>query len=159
MRMAGVGLLLAAMVHWLPAPGAYGMQLALVGERPERVLACLPIAAEQPFHLEFVNSIYLTRVRESFTGDPEKGISLIGVESPSYGVFEYYGLVRDASGKSSVRRHIGELRLRSHDYGSHVLIVGERHVHLHQFVGGGRSLILRVVDEAHCRPAQTNRSR
>jgi len=144
---------LAAMLVWLFAarPLWAGACVALVGEEPERVLFSLPFEAGATFQLEFVNSIYLARVRESFTVNPEGGISLIRVESPSYGVFEYYDLMPDQPGVAHLNRRIGEIRLLSHSYENHLLIMGDKQIHLREFVGNGKPLIIRIMTGERCR--------
>jgi hypothetical protein len=128
------------------------MCLALVGKEPERVLAFLPATVGTTFHVEFINSIYLAKVRESFVCNAEHGISLIAVESPSYGVFEYYGLIPDRAGIAFLSRPVGELRLRSHNYENHLLIAGDKHIHLRKVVGNGDLLIIRVLTGERCKP-------
>ncbi|MDD5169655.1 MAG: hypothetical protein PHN75_12615, partial [Syntrophales bacterium] len=103
--------LLAAAIWIAASPPAWSaMQLAIIGGEPERELVCLPVEPGTTFHLEFINSIYLAKVRESFEFSPKDGISLVSVESPSFGVFEYYGIEReDGPGKSLINRHVGEM--------------------------------------------------
>lgn len=128
------------------------MHLALMAEEPVHALTCLPAAPGMTVHLEFVNSIYRARVRETFTLHPRDGLVLVQVESPSAGVFEYYGFQTDGSGKASVHRVMNEIRLRSHDYANHLLIVGDREIHLRGLVENGKSLIIRVGNGKKCPP-------
>ncbi len=145
---------LLAVLAWLFSvrPAWPGACVALAAEEPERVLYSLPIEAGATFHLEFLNSIYLARVRESFTFNPEGGISLIRVESPSYGVFEYYALTPDKPGIANLFRPIGEIRLLSHNYENHMLIIGDKQIHLREFAGNGKPLIIRIVTGDRCKP-------
>jgi hypothetical protein len=141
------------MLWFMIAPSAWpAMHLALVGEDPERVLACLPVKAGEALHLEFINSIYLAIVRESFTCNSEGVISLTRVESPSYGVFEYYGLTPDKPGSANLSRSVGEIRLMSHNYENHLLIMRDKQIHLREFAGNGKPLILRIVTGERCIP-------
>ena len=136
--LAVVAWVLMAQAAW---PGTY---LALSGGEPERVLACLPLEAGTQFHLEFVNSIYLAPVRETFVYVPAEGICLVKVESPSAGVFEYYGLEPDGSGIARLHRPVGEIRLRSHDYENHRLTAGEKSIRLKGLVPDGEPLRVSV---------------
>ena len=149
--------ILTAVLFWamFAAPAWPAMHLALIGGEPERVLACLPADPGTTVHLEFINSIYQARVRESFAVHPAQGLVLIRVESPSAGVFEYYGLMTDGSGEAAMHRVIGEIRLLSHDYRNHQLIVGTRKTLLRRFVENGKPLRIRVMTENGCHPNQT----
>jgi hypothetical protein len=128
------------------------MHLALIGGEPERVLACIPADSGKTMHLEFINSIYQAKVRESFELHPTEGLILISVESPSPGVFEYYGMMTDGSGKAALRRPVGAIRLRSHDYRNHRLIVGAQEIPLRPFIENGRPLMIRVMTGNGCLP-------
>jgi hypothetical protein len=147
-------IILAAVTVWALTvlPARSEMCLALVGKEPERVLALLPAAVGTTFQLEFINSIYLAKVRESFVCTAENGISLTTVESPSYGVFEYYGLVPDRAGIAYLSRSVGEIRLRSHNYENHLLIAGDKQIHLREIVDNGEFLIIRVLTGERCKP-------
>lgn len=122
--------------------------LALFAGEPLRRAACLPVRAGERFQLEFINSIYGAPVREVFVYEPGPGIVLVRVESPSPGVFEYYGLTPEAggngSGSASLRRVIGEIRLRSHDYGHHLVRLGKRSIRLKGLVADGAAAVIRV---------------
>jgi len=118
--------------------------LMLSGGEPEKVLACLPLENGAPFYLEFINSIYLAPVRETFVFEPSEGICLVKVESPSAGVFEYYGLTPDQTGLALLHRPVGEFTLRSHDYEHHQLIVGEKTLRLKGLVPDGEPLSVKV---------------
>ena len=146
--------ILLGMTIWALAvlPAWAGMHLALASVEPERILLTRPIETDAIFHLEFINSIYLARVRESFKVSPEGGISLILVESPSHGVFEYYDLIPQATGQARLNRPIGEIRLKSHDYEHHLLIMGNEYIHLKDFATNGKPLIIRILTEKHCQP-------
>ena len=147
----GLWLILAAwpVTGWAAGPDAW---LVLSGEEPERVLACLPLPAGTPFYLEFVNSIYLAPVRETFVYQPGEGLFVIQVDSPSAAVFEYYGLTPEQTGTARLRRHLGEIRLRSMDYGNHRLTVGDKGLALKGVVADGQMLIIRVQPGASGEP-------
>jgi hypothetical protein len=137
------------MTAWPGGPSAW---LVFSSDEPERILACLPLEAGAPFYLEFVNSLYLAPVRETFVYQPAEGLFLIKVESPSPAVFEYYGLIPEKSGPALLRRRLDEIRLLSHDYKNHHLTVGDVSLHLKGFVADGRPLIIRVRTGGGCRP-------
>jgi hypothetical protein len=118
--------------------------LTLTGGEPEEVLACLPLEKGDLFCLEFINSIYLAPVRETFVFDRSEGIFLVKVESPSPGVFEYYGLTPDQPGLALLHRPVGEFTLRSHDYEHHRLIVGEKTLRLKGLIADGEPLSVKV---------------
>lgn len=148
MRFFGLKILPAMLIWVLTAQAAWpAMQLALIGPDANRTLVRLPVEAGMVFHLEFINSIYQTRVRESFVCHAVRGISLVSVESASPHVFEYYGLEPEKSGKAFLSRNIGEIRLLSHDYQNHLLIVGDRTLYLREYVPNGKPLIIRMVAE------------
>ena len=145
MRTLHVGLWMALVAWpstgWAAGPDAW---LVLSGDEPERVLACLPLGAGAPFYLEFVNSLYLVPVRESFVYQAGEGLFVIRVESPSVAVFEYYGLIPEKPGTARLRRSLAEIRLRSMDYRNHRLTVGDKRLALKGVVADGQMLIIRV---------------
>jgi hypothetical protein len=145
MRTVYIGLCLALAV-WPLTGRAAGPEawLVLSGEEPERVLVCLPLPAGIPFHLEFINSIYLAPVRETFVYQAGEGLFVIQVESPSAAVFEYYGLTPEKPGTARLRRRLGEIRLRSMDYRNHRLTVGDSKLALKGIVADGHLLVIRV---------------
>ena len=149
MRTVPIGLCLALvawpLTGWAAGPAAW---LVLSGDEPERVLACLPLEAGTPFDLEFVNSIYLAPVRETFVYQVREGLFVIRVESPSAAVFEYYGLTPEKPGTARLRRRLGEIRLRSMDYRNHRLTVGDKSLALKGIVHDGEMLIIRVQPDA-----------
>lgn len=124
--------------------------IVLCGLNPERAVACLDLEPGAPFHLDFINSIYRVPVREIFTFEPGKGVFLISVESPSAAVFEYYELVPPASGKLSLRRGVGDIRVLSSDYKDHRLTAGDRTLRLKGLVPDGEPLLVRVR-EGRCK--------
>jgi hypothetical protein len=124
--------------------------LEISGEEPERVLTRLLIEPGVPFSLEFINSIYLTPVRETLVYEPPGGISIVMVESPSDGVFEYYGLEPDGTGKALMHRQVGDFKLRSHDYTNHRLTVAGQAIHLKGLVPNGEPISVRVQVGAEC---------
>lgn len=153
MRTLGVGLWLVLIALTLiPQTAGSTACLVLSGNEPERVLARLPIEENVPFCLEFVNSIYLASVRETFVYQLVEGFFLVKVESPSAGVFEYYGLMPDGSGSVIMRRRLGDLRLLSHDYQHHRLMIGDRTFPLKGLVADGQPLTVRVRTGRECEP-------
>jgi hypothetical protein len=147
------GLLVASAIWVLgTGTGNAAMCLVVLAESPEREVAALPLGRETAIHLDFINSIYLAPVRETFVYDPAEGLCLTQIETPSAGVFEYYGLVPDPSGRIRMQRRLGPIRLLSHDYQNHWLTVGERRLHLKGLVEDGRPLVLTVRTEGECGP-------
>ena len=135
------------------AAGTSQKQLAVLGGEPEKVRACLPLKEGEPFYLEFVNSIYLAPVRESLVYTDAEGMFVVRVESPSAGVFEYYGLETDGTGSAALRRRIGEIRLRSFSYEHHRLTAGGKTLHLREVAVGGEPLVIRVrASDRDCEP-------
>lgn len=133
--------------------GCAGKQVACLevfGEGPETVLARLPTEPGAPFTLEFINSIYLAPVRETLVFDPSEGASIILVESPSDGVFEYYGLEPDGTGRIRMNRRVGEIKLRSHDYGNHRITVGGQVIRLNGIVPNGEPIFVRIKVREEC---------
>ena len=143
-RTLRIAIFLAAAALILTAAAWQGTYLTVSGGAPERVLGCLPLEKGVPFHLEFINSIYLAPVRETFVYEPSEGICLVEVESPSAGVFEYYRLIPDRPGTALLHRPVGEFRLRSNDYEHHRLTVGEKSLRLKGLVPDGEPLIVKV---------------
>jgi hypothetical protein len=129
-----------------------GPCLVLSGEDPVRLLMSLPVEEGGVFSLEFVNSIYLAPVRETFVYESKSGISVIRVESPHAGVFEYYGILPDGPDFAVLRRNVAEIRIRSHDYGHHRLTLGDRSLRFKGLVADGESLIIRVLRDGSCGP-------
>jgi hypothetical protein len=117
---------------------------------PERPLACLPLEQGSRFYLDFINSIYLAPVRETFVYEPPEGVCVVMVESSSVGVFEYYGLMPDKPGVAHLRRPVGEMRIRSHDYKNHRLTVGETTIYFKGLIKDGEALTIKVGTEALC---------
>jgi hypothetical protein len=124
--------------------------LELSGGKPEKVMARLPLEPNKTFSLEFVNSIYLAPVRETLVYEPSEGISIVMVESPSDGVFEYYGLDPNGTGKALMRRRVGDIKLRSHDYTNHRLTVAGHAIQLKGLVPDGEPILVRVRVGADC---------
>jgi hypothetical protein len=126
------------------------VQVAIWAGEPERPLVCLPLEQGQRFCLDFVNSIYLAPVRETFVYEPPEGVYIVMVESPSAGVFEYYGLIPDKPGAAHLRRPVGEMRIRSHDYKNHRLTVGETSIRFKGLIKDGEALTIKVGTGALC---------
>jgi hypothetical protein len=133
----------------LPIPAA-AICITVEAEEPDRVVASLPLEAGEVFHLQFINSIYLEPVKETYQYTPPEGITAILVESPSAGVFEYYGLVPDGSGVSRVNTRAKEIRVRSHDYRNHRLSTKTRGLSLKGLVPDGEPLIIRIREGERC---------
>lgn len=151
MRSICIGMYLVLATWMLSSQAAWpATQLVISGGEPERTLLCLPLEAGTSFHLEFINSIYLAPVRETLIYEPAEGISIIRVESPSAGVFEYYGLTPDGSGTAIMRRSVGEIRIRSHDYENHRLTVGDKSVRFKGLVADGESVTIKVLTGNNC---------
>jgi hypothetical protein len=130
--------------------------LVVSGEEPRRELVCLPIEPGMSFSLEFINSIYLAPVRETFIYDPKEGMILISVESPSAGVFEYYRLSPEQPGKASVRRSTREIPVRSYSYENHRLTVGERRLSFNEIASSGELLRIWVRTGGSCEAKTTS---
>lgn len=124
--------------------------LEICGQESEKPLIRLPLKPGVPFSLEFINSIYLAPVRETLLYDPSEGVSVVMVESPSDGVFEYYGLESDGTGTALMHRRVGDLKLRSHDYENHRIRIGDQTIHLKGVVPNGETLMLRVRSDEKC---------
>ncbi len=137
---------LMAGIAW---PATY---LAISGGEPGQMLACLPVEPGTPFCLEFINSIYAAPVRETFVYEAGQGIFIIKVESPSAGVFEYYGLEPDGSGVATLRRPIGDIIIRSHDYEHHRLMAGDKVLRFKGLIPDGERLVISVRTGENCKP-------
>jgi hypothetical protein len=124
--------------------------LEVSGEKPETLLARLPVEPGVPFTLEFINSIYLAPVRETLVYEPSEGIFIVMVESPSDGVFEYYGIEPDGSGKAIMHRKVGDIKLRSHDYANHYITSGGRALKLKGLVPDGEPVMVKVQVRSGC---------
>ena len=127
-----------------------GVCIDFLGEGSDRVLERLSLRPGETFTLEFINSIYLAPVRETLVYEPSEGISIVMVESPSGGVFEYYGLEPDGTGKVLMNRRVGGIKLRSHDYAHHRVIVGGKTLYLNGFVPNGEPIIVKVHVSPEC---------
>lgn len=119
-----------------------------------KALVRLPVEDGAVVHLDFINSIYLAPVKETFLYEPGKGLFIIGVASPSAGVFEYYRLEPDSPDSARLYRHVGAIRLRSHDYENHTLTVGANVIRLKGLVPDGDPLTITVKDDGVCKPGQ-----
>jgi hypothetical protein len=142
-----------AMLAWTGltlAAGTPQRQLVVLGAETKEVRACLPLQEGETFYLEFVNSVYLAPVRESLVYSGGEGIYAVGVESPSAGVFEYYGIEPDGSGRASLHRKVGEIKLRSMSYENHRLSAGGRILRLKDIAAPGEPLVVEVR-EGICR--------
>jgi hypothetical protein len=137
-----------------PVNAAAGMDIwiVLATERPEKTIACVPLQAGEPFHLDYINSIYQEPVRESFVYEEGEGLFIIQVETPSVGVFEYLGLIPEEPGKARLRLKLEEIRLLSSDYRTHRLRVSGLNLRLRGFGRDGLPLILRVLTDRRSCP-------
>ncbi len=124
--------------------------LELSSQEPARILTRLPVKTGTPFVFEFVNSIYRSPVRETLVYNPAEGISIVMVESPCDGVFEYYGLEPDGTGRAVLNRRVGDIRIRSHDYKNHRIRAGGKTLHLEGLVANGEPLILKMRGGREC---------
>lgn len=142
-------LLLAGPMTAAAGPDAW---LVLTTDGSEKVVACLPLQAGVPFHLNYINSIYLQSVRESFVYEQGEGLFIIQAETPSVGVFEYLGLIPDEPGKARLRRKLGDIRLLSSDYQTHRLTVSGTGLRLKGLGFDGLPLILKVLTDRRSCP-------
>lgn len=149
-RAFGAGLLLILTVSAAVArSGVPEIQLVLSVKEPDRILACLPLEHGVEFSLEFINSIYLAPVKETFIYTQSEGVVLIRVESPSAGVFEYYGLTPDKPGAANLHRIIENIVIRSHDYQHHRLTVKGRGLSFKGLVPDGEAINVSVQTGKH----------
>jgi len=146
-----IGLAWMVFASSIQVAGAF-TSLTVWGGNPQQLLSCLSIEEGAPFTLEFINSIYLAPVRETFVYRAGEGISLIKVESPSAGVFEYYGLEPDGSGRALLSRSFKDIRIRSHDYENHRLIVSDRPLYFKGLIDDGEAVIIKVWTGERCPP-------
>jgi hypothetical protein len=137
-----------------PATAAAGPEawLVLFADGSGKPVVCLPLQSGETFHLDYINSIYLQPVRESYVYERGEGFFIIQVETPSVGVFEYLGLIPDEPGKARLRRKLGDIRLLSSDYRTHRLTVGGTDVRLKGLGPDGLPLILRVLNDRRLCP-------
>ncbi len=138
------------LMAWALTARATAAWIVLSSDRPERVVACLPLQPGVPFHLEFINSIYRAPVRETFVYEPGEGLFVIRIESPSAGVFEYYGLIPEKSGVSRMKRKLDEIRILTSDYENHRLTVGKTTLRLKGLVADGEPIVLRIKEGKGC---------
>jgi hypothetical protein len=145
-----LSLLVLAMTWTIgPTPNATAAAIVFYNEAG-RDISCLPFEPGVPIHLYFINSIYQAPVRETFTYEPGHGLILNQVESPSAGVFEYYGLEHNSSGVAQIRRKVGEIRILSSDYENHAITVGQRSIRLKGLVSDGEPVLLKVEEGMRC---------
>jgi hypothetical protein len=152
-RFVRIGLsLLLLLAGPVKASGGPDAWLALAIDGSEKAVACLPLQAGVPFYLDYINSLYLQPVRESFVYERGEGLFIIQVETPSVGVFEYLGLIPDEPGRVRMRRKLGEIRLLSSDYRNHQLTMSEMDFPLKGLGPDGRPMILKVVTDRRSCP-------
>lgn len=142
------------LLGWILTAQTTGLAACLVvsGDEPARVLISVHLEPETPFSLESIHSIDLAPVRETFVYESAEGLLIIKVESPSAGVFEYYGLMPGRSGTAEIRRRLGDIRLLSHDYQNHRLTVGNKTFHFKGLVADGQPLLIGVRGDRWCEP-------
>ncbi|MCX8023245.1 MAG: hypothetical protein N2745_10790 [Syntrophorhabdaceae bacterium] len=128
--------------------GLVSAEVLLLLDETKEVLFCRPIKEGDIIIFDFVNSIYKASVKETMLFDSVEGLILIDVESPSYGVYEYYGLITEGKNKGGFRRKIGSLRIRSNNYQHHRLSVNGMTIDLKDLASGGMALIL-TIDKNH----------
>ena len=130
-----------------------GTNLVVLNGESGHPLACMPVEAGMPFYFDFINSIYLAPVRETLVYTEGEGVSVIRVESPSAGVFEYYGLEPDRTGIALMHRLVGKIRVRSFSYENHRLTVGGKILRIKEIAEGGQPLLIEVRDRGEgCGP-------
>lgn len=155
MKTVRIGILLIVMSLLIPAiviaEEAKTCLVILDGDS-DCILILIPLEADVPFHFDFINSIYLAPVRETFKYTETEGIVLVKVESASAGVFEYYGLPTDGTNAASLNRVIGDIRLRSFNYENHRLTAGGESVRFRDFASDGHPLIIMVRHGNGCKP-------
>lgn len=135
------------------AGAATGTSLVVLNGESGKPLACMPIEAGVPFYFDFVNSIYLAPVRETLVYRETEGVSVIRVESPSAGVFEYYGLEPDSTGVAVMHRSVGNIRVRSSSYENHRLTVGGKVLRIKEIAEGGQPILIEVRERSGgCNP-------
>jgi hypothetical protein len=144
-----LGIVICSQTAMVARPVVY---LAVLSGDSKRVSACLPLEVGMPFYFEFINSIYLAPVRETLVYTESQGVSVVMVESPSAGVFEYYGLQPDGSGSVVLHRRVGDIRIRSHNYENHKLTVGEKTIYFKEFAENGQLVIIKVSKGIPCVP-------
>ena len=144
-HMLRIGLVLLSLSCTLSIQSASAeTHLAVWTGEPKRMVTSFPIQPGETFSIRFINSIYLAPAIETFIYEPGRGISLVKVQSPSAGVFEYYGLVPDHSGTALVRVNIPEIRLRSHDYVNHQIAIGDRVFSFNGLIKDGDLVVIRI---------------
>jgi len=122
-------------------------ELLTLSDDTGKVLLCIPILHGQRIVFDFVNSIYASPVRETLIFHKTEGLFLAAVESPSYGVFEYYGLIPDKTNRATLMRKIDSIKIRSSDYEYHRLSIGEISLSLKTLVSDGEPLIITINHE------------
>lgn len=140
------GLVLAwlAVLLLLPAPAVAASLRIWAGEAARPVLT-LALEPGQVFQLEHRNSIYDAPVREAYRLEPEGRLVQVELESPSAGVFEYYGFDPPQAGKVILKREVSVIRLRSTSFQDHLLRVGGRTIRLQDLAQPGQVLGLEVT--------------
>jgi hypothetical protein len=152
MRAVSIRICLALTIILAAGQSAWpATQLVISSVERNVMLACVPLAEGGYFSLEFINSIYLAPVRETYRYEPP-AIAVVRVDSPSAGVFEYYGLETDGTGTAELHRTAPELILRSHDYTNHLITVGTRQIYLKGLIPDGEAAIVRVRIGEGCGP-------
>lgn len=158
LRRAGhIALILVAASLWMHAAAVPAAPASLVvyEDEPWRKVASVPIESGMEIELSFINSIYRAPVKETLVYEAGRGIFLTRVESPSAGVFEYYGLMPDGGGNgagvATLKRRVGEIRLRSYDYEHHRLAVGGSTIRLKGIIEDGKPAIVRVEPDTQQR--------
>ncbi|MCA1987537.1 MAG: hypothetical protein LDL07_00105 [Desulfarculus sp.] len=128
-----------------PAP-VVAASLHLWAGEPARAVLTLKSEPAQTFQLEHRNSIYDAPVRETYRLGPAGRLVQVELESPSAGVFEYYGFDPPQTGKVSLDREVSVIRLRSTSYQDHLLRVGGRTIRLQDLAQPGQVLGLEVTE-------------
>ena len=115
---------------------------------PERraLLCRLEMEEGEVFHLEHRNSIYLAPVRETYRVEAGGRMRQTGLESPSAGVFEYYGFDPPREGRVDLWQTVGPIRMRSMSYEHHRLLTGGRVLALRDLARPGEPLTLGLTE-------------
>jgi len=113
-----------------------GTSLAVLNGESGKTTRVPADRAGKPFYFDFINSIYLAPVRETLVYTEAEGVAVIKVESPSAGVFEYYGLESDRTGIAIIHRLVGKMRSEASVIENHRLTVGRKVLRLREIAEG-----------------------
>ncbi len=145
----------AALLSMAGATGAACLNVAR-GEEAKTVFS-VPVKNGAALYLDFVNSVDLAPVRETYQYRAGEGLWMIKVESPSAGVFEYYRIEPGPDNSAALLRHVGTISLRNHDYWNHVLTVDGKIIPLRGLAMPGELVTIAVNDAKECEREETTR--